>query len=133
MKRLHRLIELPERVDSRGALTFAQGAEIPFAVKRLFILFDLTPGAARGGHAHRTQHQLLIMPAGGVTITVDDGKNGTSVRLDRPNRALHVPPMLWLDLEDFTPGATCLVLTSDIYSESDYIRDRDEFLRVTGG
>jgi hypothetical protein len=71
------------------------------------------------------------MLAGGVTVTVDDGKRRTSVRLDRPSTALHVPPMLWLELENFSTDAVCMVLTSDLYSEADYIRDRGEFLRLT--
>jgi hypothetical protein len=129
---MHSLIELPERADTRGALTFAQqGDHIPFAVKRFFALYDLAEGTHRGGHAHRQQHQFLVMLAGGATITVDEGHTRTPVRLDRPNLALHAPPMLWLDLTEFTPGAVCLVLTSDVYAESDYIRDRNTFLELT--
>jgi oxalate decarboxylase/phosphoglucose isomerase-like protein (cupin superfamily) len=131
LKPQYRLIELPERRDARGALTFAQdGEHIPFPVKRFFALYDLAPGATRGGHAHRAQHQLLMMLAGGATITVDDGRERAAVRLDRPSQALHVPPLLWLDLDDFTPGGVCMVLTSDLYSEADYIRDHDAFLRA---
>ena len=127
----YRLIELPERADSRGALTFAQhGAHIPFPVKRFFALYGVAPGATRGGHAHRAQHQLLVVLAGAATVTVDDGNTRTPVRLDRPNLALHAPPMLWLDLDNFSPGTVCMVLTSDVYAESDYIRDRAEFLKL---
>lgn len=127
----HRLIELPERTDPRGALTFAQqGDHIPFAVKRFFALYGVAPGASRGGHAHRAQHQLLVLLAGAATVTVDDGKTRTPIRLDRPNLALHAPPMLWLDLDGFSPGAICMVLTSDVYAKSDYIRDRAEFLKL---
>jgi hypothetical protein len=127
-----KLIELPERADARGALTFAQqGDQIPFPVKRFFALYGVAPGAGRGGHAHRAQHQLLVMLAGSATITVDDGHSRTQVRLDRPNLALHAPPMLWLELDGFSEGAVCMVLTSDIYSETDYIRDRAEFLDLT--
>ena len=128
----HQLIELPKRADSRGALTFAQqGEHIPFPVKRFFALYGVAAGASRGGHAHRAQHQFLVMLAGVATVTVDDGKTRTPVRLDRPNLALHVPPMLWLDLDSFSPDAVCMVLTSDVYAESDYIRDRAEFLKLT--
>ncbi len=128
---MHCLIELPERADARGALTFAQqGDQIPFSVKRFFALYGVAPGLSRGGHAHRAQHQLLVMLAGSVTVTVDDGTTRTPVVLDRPNLALHAPPMLWLDLEGFSEGAVCMVLTSDIYAESDYIRDRAEFLKL---
>jgi hypothetical protein len=128
------MIGLPERADARGTLTFAQeGDSIPFPVKRFFALYDLAPGAMRGGHAHRAQHQLLIMMAGAATVTVDNGAARTAVRLERPNQALYAPPMLWLDLDGFTPGAACLILTSDVYSETDYVRNRDEFIRLTGG
>jgi dTDP-4-dehydrorhamnose 3,5-epimerase-like enzyme len=128
----HRLVELAQRADARGALTFAQqGDQIPFAVKRFFALHDMAPGAHRGGHAHREQHQLLVMLTGAATVAVDDGKKRTEVRLDRPNLALHAPPMLWLDLDGFTPGAVCMVLASDVYAESDYIRDRDTFLLLS--
>jgi hypothetical protein len=128
----HRLVELAQRADMRGALTFAQqGDQIPFVVKRFFALHDIAAGAHRGGHAHREQHQFLVMLAGGVTVTVDDGEKRTEIRLDRPNLALHAPPMLWLDLDGFTPGAVCMVLASDVYAESDYIRDRDTFLRLS--
>ena len=128
----HRLIELPRRADARGALTFGQEPDhIPFPVKRFFALYGLAEGTHRGGHAHREQHQFLLMAAGAATVTVDDGKSRTPVRLDRPNLALHAPPMLWLDLTDFTPGAVCMVLTSDVYAESDYIRDRGLFLELT--
>jgi hypothetical protein len=134
MRPKHALLDLPKHSDVRGNLVFAQGSDhIPFPVKRFFLLYDIPGGAKRGGHAHRTQHQLLVMTAGGATITVDDGRTRTPVRLDNPTRALHVPPMLWLELEEFTASAACLVLTSDLYSEGDYIRERDEFLRLTAG
>jgi dTDP-4-dehydrorhamnose 3,5-epimerase-like enzyme len=133
LKPTHHLIELPERTDARGILTFGQEPDqIPFRVKRFFILHGVAPGATRGAHAHRRQHQLFVMLAGAATVTIDDGDSRSVVRLDRPNRALHAPPMLWLELHDFTPGAVCIVLTSDLYSELDYIRDRQEFLQLAG-
>lgn len=130
----HTLVDLPERVDPRGTLSFGQqGDHIPFAVKRYFVLYGVPEGSSRGGHAHRAQHQFLIMASGSAKIAVDDGKSRAEVLLDRPNFALYAPPMLWLELRDFSQGAVCLVLVSDVYSENDYIRDRAEFLRLTGG
>jgi dTDP-4-dehydrorhamnose 3,5-epimerase-like enzyme len=129
----YRLIQLPEHVDARGALTFGQeGDQIPFSVRRFFTVYDIVPGASRGNHAHRKQHQLLIMMSGAASVMVDDGQERVTVRLERPSQALHAPPMLWLELGDFTPGAACMVLASDIYRESDYVRDWQEFLRLTG-
>lgn len=127
------LVELPERADARGALTFAQqGDHIPFAVKRFFAIYGLAEGASRGAHAHHAQHQFLVMLSGKAVVTVDDGACRTPVVLDRPNLALHAPPMLWLELDQFSAGAVCMVLTSDVYSEKDYIRNRAEFLRLAG-
>jgi len=129
----HQLVELPERVDARGALTFAQqGDHVPFAVKRLFAIYKLAEGSSRGGHAHRAQHQFLMMLAGKAAITVDNGEASSRIVFDRPNVALYVPPMLWLELEDFSQNAVCVVLASDLYSEADYIRDREEFIRLSG-
>jgi dTDP-4-dehydrorhamnose 3,5-epimerase-like enzyme len=129
----HALITLPKRTDMRGSLTFAQqGDHIPFAVKRFFAIYGLTEGISRGGHAHRVQHQFLVMLAGKAVVTVDNGVTRTPVTLDRPDRALYAPPMLWLELNDFSKGAVCMVLVSDLYAEADYIRDRDEFLRFSG-
>ncbi|HEY2010080.1 MAG TPA: FdtA/QdtA family cupin domain-containing protein [Rhizomicrobium sp.] len=126
-----RLIELPERIDARGALTFAQqGDHIPFTVKRFFALHGVAEGTSRGGHAHREQHQFLVMLSGQATVIVDDGVGRIPVLLDRPNLALYAPPMLWLELDGFSAGAICMVLTSDVYQESDYVRDRAEFLRL---
>jgi UDP-2-acetamido-3-amino-2,3-dideoxy-glucuronate N-acetyltransferase len=126
----HRTVELPKRADERGALIFGQMPDhVPFAIKRFFALVGVR--GDRGGHAHRAQHQFLVMLAGSVTVTVDDGATRTPVVLDRPNLALHAPPMLWLDLQGFSEDAVCMVLTSDVYSEADYIRDRADFLNLT--
>lgn len=134
MRPRYRMIELPERADARGSLTFAQqGDQIPFAAKRFFAIYGVPVGAGRGAHAHREQHQFLVMLAGRAAVTVDDGVQSATVMLDRPNLALHAPPMLWLELDDFSADAVCMVLTSDVYSESDYIRDRTEFLRLAAG
>ena len=94
------------------------------------MLYDMLVDARRGGHAHRGQHQLLIMTSGAGSARVDDGTMTVDLRLDRPSCALHVPPMLWLDLEDFTQNAVCTVLTSGLFDEGDYIRDYAEFKRL---
>lgn len=126
----HQLVELPQRRDPRGVLLFAQQPDqIPFTPKRVFVIYP-EGDAQRGAHAHRAQHQFLVMLAGSALVTVDNGVSRVKVALDRPTLALHAPPMLWLELDDFTTAAVCMVLTSDVYSESDYIRDRAEFLRL---
>jgi|HubBroStandDraft_1064217.scaffolds.fasta_scaffold20789_2 hypothetical protein len=129
----HELIDLPLRSDKRGSLGFAQnGDHIPFTVERVFYIYDIPRGASRAGHAHRTQHQFLIMLAGSCEVGLDDGTKRESVRLDSPQVALYAPPLTWLDLDGFTDGSVCLVLASGLYEERDYLRDREEFRRLTG-
>jgi hypothetical protein len=123
-------MELPEIRDPRGMLTFAQGPQLPFAVQRLFVLYNLTPGTARGGHAHKAQHQLLFMMHGSARVVIDNGAHRVDVLLDRPNLALYAPPMLWLELSEFSPGAACAVLSSGVYDEGDYVRDHAQFRQL---
>ena len=131
MKPRHSIIELSEFIDARGRLAFApEGDHIPFAVRRLFMLYDIPAGTHRGGHAHRGQHQLLMMMSGACTVSIDDGETATNVDLGRPNQLLHAPSMLWLELRDFTGGAVCAVLASGLFDEDDYIRDYAEFRRL---
>src|SRR5262249_15451610 len=122
---------LPEFTDDRGRLMFAEEARhIPFPVKRIFAIYGTPPGKARGDHAHRVQHQFVIMLAGGCTLIVCEEKGKYEERLESPVRGLYVPPLVWLELKDFSAGAVCLVLTSDRYDESDYIRDYAEFRQL---
>lgn len=129
---IHRLIQLPEISDSRGTLTFAQeGSHIPFTPRRIFTIYNCTVGAARGGHSHKRQHQALLMTGGECIVDLDHCGCKTSIRLNRPSQLLYVPPMIWLDLRDFTEGGSCLVLASECYDETDYIRDYSEFLNLS--
>ena len=102
-----------------------QGNQIPFQVRRIFYLHDIAPGPTRGGHAHLARHQFLIMMAGGCTVTVDDGTTRTPIRLFLGAEALYLPPLLWLDLGEFTEDAVCCVLTSDLYDEAGRPRHPD--------
>jgi hypothetical protein len=132
MAATHRLVELPQRRDARGVLVFGQIDEhLPYAPRRFFTLSGIGKGERRGGHAHRRQHQFLVMVAGTATVIVDNGETKTRILLDRPNLALHAQPMLWLDIEDFSDKSVCLVLASDIYDEDDYVRDYAEFRQLT--
>lgn len=126
------LIELPKISDTRGNLTFLEGERhIPFAIKRVFYIYDIPSGQARGAHAHHRLHQFLVCLSGGLDVTLDDGKNKRTVHLNRPWRGLHVPPMIWAAEGDFDPGTVYAVMASDVYDPADYIRDYDEFLLKT--
>lgn len=123
-----RLIQLPLIEDLRGKLTFGETEKhLPFAPRRVFSVFGVRSREIRGEHAHRKCHQLLICVAGSVSVMVDDGRRRDTVLLDKPNLALHVPPMVWASQYHYSPDATLLVLASDPYDAADYIRDYDLF------
>lgn len=92
-------------------------------------MYDTLEGVVRGKHAHKELHQVLFCVAGACTIHLDDGKEKIDVRLDKPSRGLLIGPGMWREMYDFTPGAVLMVLASEYYDESDYIRDYDAFLQ----
>jgi hypothetical protein len=128
-----RLIDLPLFEDSRGALTFIESVHhVPFEIKRVYYLYEVPAGQARGAHAHRALEQLFIAIAGSFEITVDDGQERRTTRMSSPRQGLYLPPMMWRDLDQFSTGAVCLVLASAPYVESDYIRDYEQFKSAVG-
>lgn len=115
--------------DRKGNLSVVEnGQTLPFDVKRVYYLYDVPGGENRGSHAHKELSQLIIAASGSFTVTLDDGKCKRSFFLNRPYQGLYVKPGMWRDLEDFSSGAVCMVLASDIYLKEDYIRDYQEFL-----
>ncbi len=128
-----RLVELPKIADLRGNLTFIEGnRHAPFAIERVFYLYDVPTGSDRGAHSHREQHQFLICLSGSFDVELDDGKKRRVVHLNRPWKGLHIPPMIWAAEVNFDAGTVCLVLASANYLEEDYIRDYGEFLALRG-
>ena len=126
-----RIVTLPEIADARGRLMFGEeGRHIPFAIKRIFAIYGVREGERRGGHAHRQLEQFIIMLAGECRITIRDGANVSEQCLRTPTDGLYVPPVIWIELDAFSEGAVCLVLTSAAYDEADYIRDYTEFERL---
>ena len=124
------LVALPVRSDERGSLAFAEaGKQLPFEVRREFHLFDLKPGVERGGHSHKACHQFLLAMAGEFMVTTDDGTKVITWTLSSPAHGLHVPPGHWVELVPVSVGAVLSVLASHGYDESDYIRDRAQFIR----
>jgi UDP-2-acetamido-3-amino-2,3-dideoxy-glucuronate N-acetyltransferase len=124
-------VELPEISGDNGSLIVAElGAGLPFPVRRMFTLFDIPAGEARGTHAHRECAQFLVCVRGAVTAVVDDGAQRQEVRLDRATLGLHMPAMTWGTQYDYSEDAFLVVLASDPYDAADYIHDYDEFLRL---
>ena len=123
------LLKIPVVEDTRGNLAYIQNDILPFEFKRIYYLFDVPSNAFRGGHSHIDQHEILIALSGSFEVTVNDGKNKQSFLLNKPNVGLHIPTGIWRELENFSSGAVCLVLASDVFQEEDYIRDFDQFLQ----
>jgi len=123
-----RIIDFPIVHETRGNLSFIEGErQIPFPIKRVYYLYDVPGGAVRGGHAHKDLQQVIIALSGSFDVVLDDGKQRHKMSLNRSYHGLYLPNMVWRELENFSSGAVCLVLASEIYLESDYIRDIREF------
>jgi WxcM-like, C-terminal len=123
------LIQLPQIKSRAGNITpLTSNLELPYAVKRIFYLFDIPGGESRGAHAHKECHQFLIAASGSFEVLLNDGNVQRQIQLNRPYYGLHVPPRIWASEVNFSSGAICLVLASHTYNESDYIRDYDKFL-----
>ena len=126
------VIELPRIENANGNITpVHSGINLPFEIARIFYLYDIPGGEARGAHAHRECHQFLVAASGSFEVVLDDGYNKRTVTLNRPYFGLHIPPGIWAAEQGFSSGSICLVLTSHIYDEADYIRDYASFINYT--
>lgn len=113
----------------KGDICVVENARtVPFDIKRLYYLYDVPADAVRGGHAHKRLYQLLIAASGSFTVRLDDGKEQRSVSLKRPYQALLIKPGIWREVDDFSSGSVCMVLASELYDESDYIRNYQAFI-----
>jgi hypothetical protein len=125
------IVQLPKINNRAGNLTALNNfEEVPFAIERVYYLYDIPGGETRGGHAHYDLWQLLIAASGSFDVILDDGKNKKTISLNRPNFGLLITPGIWRELVDFSSGSICLVLASEGYSEADYIRNYDEFIKT---
>ena len=125
-----KIIELPKISDPRGNLTFIENEKhIPFQIKRVYYLYDVPGGESRAGHAHKNLHQFLIAASGSFDVIVYDGKENKKVHLNRSYYGLYVPPLIWREIDNFSSGSVCLTLASELYDESDYLRDYDSFIK----
>tara|TARA_X000000950_G_scaffold59407_1_gene72021 strand:+ start:9777 stop:10205 length:429 start_codon:yes stop_codon:yes gene_type:complete len=126
-----RLMKLNKIIDPRGNITFLEEKNhVPFDISRVYYLYDTPSGAERGGHAHYDLQQLIIAVSGSFDVIIDDGSNSERITLLRPDEGLLISSMIWRELKNFSGGAVCLVLASNLYSESDYIRSYDEFRNI---
>lgn len=123
------LHQLPKIADPRGNLTFIESMRhLPFAFQRVFYLYDVPGGAERAGHALKTCHQFIVAITGSFDVVADNGQHRERIHLSRSYYGLHLPPMIWRELDNFSSGSVCLVLASETYSPDAYYRTYEDFL-----
>jgi hypothetical protein len=128
-----KIVQLPKITDPRGNLTFVEsGRHVPFDIRRVYYLYDTPGGAERGGHAHKALDQLIIAMSGSFDVVLDDGVERRRFHLNRSYFGLHVCPMIWRELDNFSSGSVCMVLASNLYEEADYYRNYQEYLSAQG-
>ena len=126
------LTDIPTITDARGNLAVVEKECLPYPIKRVYYLFDVPSDSYRGGHAHKEQLEFLIALSGSFNVTLDNGSQKKSFLLNKPNKGLLLPTGIWRELEDFSSGAVCLVLSSGEFDEGDYIRDYQDFRNLKG-
>lgn len=125
-----KIIDFEEHGDERGTLVAIEEMKsIPFKIRRCYYMYDTKAGVRRGYHAHKCLKQILVCVKGECKILMDDGEDKAIVHLDKPNKGLYIESNIWREMFDFSQDAVLMVLASELYDESDYIRNYDEFLR----
>lgn len=125
------LIDLPKIVDTRGNLTVVeQMRQIPFDIARVYWTYDIPGGGRRGGHAHRSCQEVVIAVSGSFDVQLYNGREWETYHLNHPYQGLYIGTSIWRTLEDFSSGAVCLVLASELFDEDEYIYDMDEFEKL---
>ncbi|NRA16457.1 MAG: WxcM-like domain-containing protein [Oceanospirillaceae bacterium] len=124
-----RWLEFPKLDDSRGCLVALEGNKtVPFDIKRVYYIFKTQEKVSRGFHAHKDLTQIAVCISGKCRMILDDGKSREDVWLDNPNKGLLIESMVWREIHDFSIDCILLVLASEHYNETDYIRDYSKFL-----
>jgi oxalate decarboxylase/phosphoglucose isomerase-like protein (cupin superfamily) len=128
------ILQFPKITDPRGNLTFIQNPDqLPFAIQRVFLTYDVPGGAVRGGHAYYKQDEIIIALSGSFDVIVKSGDGGTQLfSLNRSYYGLYIPAMNWRHMENFSTNALGLHLSSEMFDTNDYIRDFNTFLKAHG-
>jgi len=126
------IIDIPKIADLRGNLSVIEKDCIPFRIERVYYLYDIPSDSSRGGHAHIEQLEFLVALSGSFNVLLDDGGIKKEVTLNKPNKGLLIPKGIWRELDDFSAGSVCLVLSSGEFLEEDYIRNYKNFLSFKG-
>ena len=127
-----RIIELPKISDLRGNLSVIEELQnIPFKIERTYWIYDVPGGETRGGHAYKENQEFIVALSGSFDVVLDDGSEKQTFHLNRSYYGLYVPKGMWRVMENFSTNSLALVLSSTKYDANDYVRDYDEFLRIT--
>ena len=124
-----KLLSIPKIEDPRGNLSVIENNVIPFEIQRVYYLYDVPSGAERGGHSHKEQQEFLVALSGSFDVILNDGKVEKTVSLNKPFEGLLITNGIWRELKNFSSGAVCLVIASDVFLEEDYIREFEDFLK----
>jgi dTDP-4-dehydrorhamnose 3,5-epimerase-like enzyme len=126
-----KIIEIPKILDHRGNIAIIEKETLPFDFKRVYYLYDVPSSASRGGHSHKNQEEFLVALSGSFDVILNDGKTTQKVTLNKPDKGLLISTGIWRELDNFSSGAICMVLASDVFDEEDYIRDFNQFLATS--
>ncbi len=124
------LIDIPKIEDYRGNIAVVEKNVLPFEVKRVYYLYDIPSTASRGGHAHKEQLEFLVAISGSFDLVLNNGVSQQTITLNKPDKGILIHKNVWRELDNFSSGAVCLVLASEVFDENDYIRDFDAYLKV---
>jgi len=131
MQAKYELVNFQTLGDDRGSLiAIEEGYNAPFEIKRVYYIFDTKEGVERGFHAHINLKQMAIVVKGSCTFVIDNGQTREEIELNCPNNGLLIEGLLWREMKNFSQDCVLMVLASEHYDESDYIRDYNEFLKV---
>jgi hypothetical protein len=122
------IIDIPKIENNLGNIAVIENDVIPFVIQRVYYLYDIPSSAKRGGHSHKNLEQILVAISGSFDVVLKNGTEQKTVTLNKPDKGLLIKNNIWRELENFSSGAVCLVLASDVFKEDDYIRDFDKFL-----
>jgi dTDP-4-dehydrorhamnose 3,5-epimerase-like enzyme len=126
-----KLIQLPKILDDRGNLSFFENnRQIPFAIKRVYWIYDVPGGEIRGGHGYKSLQEVVIALSGSFDVVLFDGKERKSFTLNRSYTGLYIPKMTWRHMENFSTNSVALIVADQDYNEGEYIRDADAFINL---
>jgi len=132
MRGIAKIVEIPKILDERGNLSFIEkGTGLDFDIRRVYWIYDVPGGEVRGGHAFRTQQEVIVALSGSFDVVLHDGQEERRFALNRSFHGLFVPSMYWRRMENFSTNSVAMVIASTPYEDADYIRDFDEFIKLS--